>query len=1132
GTLRRDHTHHTELLTTLAKLHTHGHQVNWGIPSDTTANTAPLPTYPFQHQDYWLHTPPAAPGNATRHGLSDARHPILTATTSLAPTPERPRGTTLYTGRITRDTHPWLADHAVHGTVLLPGTAFLDLVLRAAQDSPQQYLEELTLREPLILPEGAAAHIQVAVEGLDDTGRRTVSIHSRAERAANDATGIEALDDAETDSVWTHHADAVLSSAPAAGSGFGSIDDAASAPTPHASWPPPGAQPLEIDGFYDRMADLGYQYGPAFQGLRAAWRTADAVHAEVQLDEQTQAERFLLHPALLDAALQAGVLNGAAQGAEPESGESAAGEASPSRATQVRLPFSWNGVRLHATGATSLRVTVATDQDGIRLAAWDSDGHPVATVATLVTRPIELDAAAMARGRTRDSLFAVDWVPGALSDATAGSVAGLAAAASSGGWVVLGDDDLGLTAALSDQDIDVSTHSDVDALAAALDADPQATNTGIDSTESTPRVVLVSCSSLATATGERPVSDTSSTEPGATQDSGDSVEAFRTAQAALALLQRWVADSRLANCQLVFVTRHAVIATSDALDGSKADRGTDDAAFRAGLAQSPVLGLVRSAYAEHPGRFRLVDLDARDASRAALAAALAGDEPQMALREGRILVPRLARANTPASGTSSSAGINTFTDAQRFTGPGAGTSSAASDTDANSESGTVLVVGGLGQLGANTARHLVTEHGVRYLLLTSRSGRATTGAAELEDELTQLGAQVEIAACDAADREALRAVLAAIPATRPLRAVVHAAGVLDDSLVGALSPERLDAVLRPKIAAAWNLHELTRDLPLTAFVLYSAAAGLLGSAGQSGYAAGNSFLDALAERRRAAGLPAVSLAWGLWEQPSGMTGHLEQADLARLSRQGMAPLTTAEGLALLDAALTADQPVIAPIRLNLAALREAAGNAVPPLLRGLLAPRQRAGGAAAGDPAELSRKLAGMEPKERREAVLELVRRNIAVVLGHAAPDAIEPDQPFKDLGFTSLSAVELRNRLAATTGLRLPSTLVFDHPTALAIAEHIDQLLAPQQSDPASPLLSELDRIETALDAVSRDGGARERVAARLKSLLWRLDDAKPVEQRPGADPAADHDDVESRIALATAEEVLHFIDGELGVG
>ncbi|MFE0085934.1 type I polyketide synthase, partial [[Kitasatospora] papulosa] len=356
---------------------------------------------------------------------------------------------------------------------------------------------------------------------------------------------------------------------------------------------------------------------------------------------------------------------------------------------------------------------------------------------------------------------------------------------------------------------------------------------------------------------------------------------------------------------------------------------------------------------------------------------------------------------------------------------------------------TVLITGGTGVLGAVVARHLATAHGVRRLVLAGRSGTSADDFADLAES----GVQVVVARCDAAERDELAALLADVPAAHPLTAVVHLAGVLDDGLVTDQTPERLDAVLRPKADAAWNLHELTRDADLAAFVLFSSAAGTVDGAGQSGYAAANAFLDALAAHRGALGLPALSLAWGFWEQRTGMTAHLTDADVARMTRAGVRPLSTEEGLRLFDAALAADERLLLPIGLDLRALRGADG--VPALLRGLVpAPARRAAATrTAGD--SFTDRLAALGAAERDAELMELIRTQVAAVLGHGSDMVLDPRRSFREAGFDSLTAVELRNRLGGAVGLRLPATLVFDHPDADALVRYLrTELLGADAGD------------------------------------------------------------------------------------
>jgi NAD(P)-dependent dehydrogenase (short-subunit alcohol dehydrogenase family)/acyl carrier protein len=478
------------------------------------------------------------------------------------------------------------------------------------------------------------------------------------------------------------------------------------------------------------------------------------------------------------------------------------------------------------------------------------------------------------------------------------------------------------------------------------------------------------------------------------------------------------------------------------------------------------------------------------------------------------------------------------------------------DTDDVFGLGTVLVTGGTGGLGALVAGHLVERHGVRDLLLVSRRGEDAPGAAELRGRLERAGAAVRIAACDVADRDALAALLASVPADRPLTGVVHAAGVLDDGLVTAMDADRLETVLRPKADAAWLLHELTADLPVRAFVLYSSVAGVVGTAGQSGYAAANGFLDALAAHRRATGLPALSLAWGLWSAEAGMASGLGRGDLARLARQGVAPLEQADALALFDAALRSCPP---DGRL-VAARWEPAGMRAdgPPVLRSLV-PAASDGRAARGGAAHPARPahsgrpdpygigigigagaghgdgdgdgdLAAMTgPEGSRTAPaappLDLARAHAAAVLGHPRPDAVELDQPFTELGFDSLAAVEFQQRLERDTGLRLSPTLVFDHPTVAGVAAHLESLLgegpdeprAPADEDPLAALHQALAVLAQVADAAAaRDPESRQAAEAALHQALDRVR-GRGAPGLPG------------ELGLVSDEDLFDFIDTQL---
>jgi polyketide synthase 12 len=424
--------------------------------------------------------------------------------------------------------------------------------------------------------------------------------------------------------------------------------------------------------------------------------------------------------------------------------------------------------------------------------------------------------------------------------------------------------------------------------------------------------------------------------------------------------------------------------------------------------------------------------------------------------------------------------------------------------------GTVLVTGGTGGLGALVARHLAARHGVRHLLLVSRRGPAAEETAKLVSELAGLGAQVQVEACDVADRDQLAALLGSLKC--PLTAVVHAAGVLDDGMVESLEPGQLERVLRPKADAALHLHELTTGMELSAFVLFSSAAGLIGSPGQGNYAAANAFLDALAAARWANGLPAVSLAWGLWADDTGLTGGLGEAGRARFTRMGVAAIPGDLGLEMFDQALGLGEPLVVPVLLDRLQLRaQARAGLLPVLLHGLVRMQDRPGGAGRS----LAQQLSGIPQADWESVILGLVRAHTAAVLGHASAEAVDPGRPFTELGFDSLAAVELRNRLAQATGLPLPSTLAFDHPNALAVTTY----LLAKVSDRAtaeSPIDQQLEELEAWITTL--EDGEKERAAKRLRQLLNAI--TSNSEQRTS-----------DRIKDATTlDAILELLDGEFG--
>ncbi|MFJ4526771.1 SDR family NAD(P)-dependent oxidoreductase [Streptomyces libani] len=985
GTLRREEGGWSRFAQSLGQLWAYGVPLEW-ISLLPSGQRVQLPTYAFQRQRYWLETSSGA-GDVSSVGLGAADHPLLGAAVALPDSDGF-----LFTGRLSLATHRWLADHTVLDTVLVPGTGLVEMAIRAGDQVGCDLLEELTLETPLILAPTGGVQLRVTVGESDENGRRNLAVFSRDENAAAEQR-------------WTRHATGVL----AVGSGTPGV-------LGEEAWPPAGAEVVSVDGFYGGLAEAGYEYGPVFQGLRAAWRRGDEVFAEVALPEEAvgEAGRFGLHPALLDAVLHTVGL-----------GE-AHGDEGPG------LPFAWTGVQLHAVGATALRARLSkAGENGVRVVVSDADGAPVATVESLVMREVSADQM-RAAGSGQDSVFRLDWTE--LPDFSGrGNGKSLA---------VVGPE--------------------ADAFAGVLRAAGIEAGTAAD---------------LAVLGTQGPVPDyvllpVPAAGPGAVPD------AVRSAvYQVLGTVQTWLAESRFADAKLVVLTRGAV-----AVNGE----------LSPDLALAPVWGLVRSAQSENPGRIVLADLDGEESSLRALPALLAEAEPQLAVRGGVASAARLARS-----------------------GP--------VDPDRKpvwAGQGTVLITGGTGMLAGLVARHLVAEHGAKRLILAGRRGLAADGAPRLRDELTELGAHVEVVACDAADRNALGELLAGIPAEAPLTGVVHTAGVLDDGLIGALTPERTETVLRPKVDAAWNLHELTQDLNLSAFVLFSSASGVLGAPGQANYAAASTFLDALAEHRHAHGLPALSLAWGLWSERSDLTRKLTETDLRRMSREGLPPMSSEEGVALFDVVGAAGTPVVIPVALD--AKKVAAAGEVPAILRGIVrTPARRTVSAGPAVAKSLRERLAGVPAAERAGVVLDLVRTHTAMVLGHSGAGMVNADQSFSELGFDSLTAVELRNGLHAETGLRLPATLVFDYPTSTALANHILAGLVDDEPDAIATALATITKLENALLTLETESRERTTITKRLERALSRYRDGGS---------ATDKRDTNSDIRDASADELLDFFDQEFG--
>jgi acyl carrier protein len=785
--------------------------------------------------------------------------------------------------------------------------------------------------------------------------------------------------------------------------------------------------------------------------VRGLWRRGDELFAEVSLPEQelTRAERFHIHPALLDAALQASATYALA-------------------ADHLEIPFAWSGVSVRALGAASVRACISRESGGgILLTAIDETGEPVASVRSLVTRTVTPEQLARAADRRQASLLGVDWVAVA-ADGPSSSLDG----------ALVGEQTARIAGPLLPGGGSLAVYDDLLSLGEAMER-------GVAS----PQFALVTCAPGSLELQAR--------EPGANGaeadlDGGVVERIGEAAKATLALIQQWLGDTRLSASRLVVLTRHAVaVRPGESVDG---------------LEQAALWGMVRSAQTESPDRLLLVDLDEDPSSwerlPGGLHAALTFGEPQLAIRRGELLAPRLAPVGRDGSSGGQPADAG-------------GTGAAAAMLDPG---GTVLITGGTGGLGRLVAKHLVARHEARHLLLASRRGPAAEGAGDLVSELEQMGAQVHVAACDVADRRQLQALLSTVPAAHPLCAVVHAAGVIDDGSLGSLTPERVERVFAPKATGAWHLHSLTADMSLSAFVMFSSVSGVLGAMGQANYAAANTFLDALAAYRRARGLPGVSLAWGPWDVAGGMKDQLGESDSARIVRSGAVPMSEGECLDLFDVAHERDEPLLVPLRLDgLALSSQARAGALPAMLRGLA--RSFAGRVKQLESGALARRLATAPAQEHERILLDAVRVHAASVLGYASSQAIEPAQPFKELGFDSLASIELRNRLSQASGASLPATLIFDYPTPTALAAYLLEKIAPDGARPKVAFDAELDRLER-LFATASTEDVDSKIRSRLQAILAGLDrEGERFEEAT----------VTEKMRSASAEEVFDFIETEL---
>ncbi|MEU4312765.1 SDR family NAD(P)-dependent oxidoreductase [Nocardia sp. NPDC024068] len=1227
GTLRRDQGDTRRITTALASARCAGVGVDDRILTPIGTRVA-LPTYAFEHKHFWLE--PSTAADMRRSGLDETGHPLIRALVRLPDSADL-----VFSGRLSVADQPWLADHAVAGTVLLPGAALVELALHAGVVADCPRVAELVIETPCTVPPAGAVELRAVVTGPAAAGARTVSVYSRA-----------AEDDRATEGErsWTRHCVATVTA---------DSEPAAVDPEP-AVWPPAGAERIDLENAYVGLAESGYHYGPAFQGLTALWRRGADIFGEVTLPDSARARvgEFGIHPALLDAALHTVMLGDSAR---------------PVGEVAIEVPFSWADVALFATGATTARVHATRSPDGvITVDLADTAGLPVARVGALVVRPLSPDALAVPSRRTGGAGHVVNWV-----ELPTRSPTDTARWESADGTetVTLGERNvvvLALPERSGDHDSPAATGELVTTLRSRvrllLDREESvvviaryavATRSGervdpvaaaawgllrVARSEYPGRVLAVDIEDregyrrdveLALATGDEPelairggvayaprLRRHDAPVPGsarvlrgepwelATGSAGtlaDENFAFTESSAAAEPLGPGQVRVGLRAVGLNF--RDVLITLNQFTEGQAGAAGigsegagvvlevADDVTefapgdrvfgFTPGIGSTSVTD--RRFLAHMPtgwsfGRaaavpvvfgtayFGLVDLAVAKAGETLLLHAATGGVGMATIQLARYLGLRLlvtagrgkwdvlrasgiddeaigdsrtldfeSRFSAATQGRGVDIVVNSLTGdfidaslrllprggrfielghaderdpdevAARYPGvdyrtftllnespdrlgeilttlaglfeDGHLTSIPATQWDVRRApevfryfgqarhigknvltipappipGGTVVITGGTGGLAAVLARHLIAEYGVRELILAGRRGMDAPGAAELRAELTALGAHVEVVACDAADRAAVDRVLSTIPPDRPLTGVVHAAGVLSDALFADMTDEQIHAVLRPKVDAAWHLHEATRHLDLSFFVLYSSLAGVVGSPGQANYAAANTFLDALAHQRHREGLPATSMAWGLWQQGTEMTGGVGAPDLARLRRMGFLPVVEADGMELFDAALASGVPDQVTVRVDRSALAGTDPVDLPVVMRGLARPARRRAGAGVREVSGLAARLVGRAPAERAEIVYSVVRGQAAAVLGHDDAESLAVDKPFKEIGFDSLGVMEFRNRLVTATGLSLPTTLVFDYPTVTTLAAHLLSLFEPEGTGEAA---------------------------------------------------------------------------------
>ncbi|RLM21854.1 polyketide synthase [Brenneria alni] len=938
ASLRKGRDEWRPFFAALAKLYAQGQPLDW-TKLLTQTPLVPLPTYPFQHHHYWLQAPLARP--TFGGGLFAVNHPFLHAGINLAD-----QQGWIFTGQLDAAKQPWILEHVVGDVAAGAGAMTAELILYIGEQIGCQRLDDLFLHTLLPLNQYVPTPIQLRIGPAEADGGSKVEAYFNLPDDSEQSAGRTA--------VWQRYATCRL------------VPD--NSPSPEwpdlhtENWPPADAKPVDFTPIYEHLAAQGVILGKAFQGLANVWEHHDGLFIEATqpVIHAEQKSNFTLHPTLLDAGMQAALVE--QLNVDAENG-------------QARLLFSLSGIRQYAKNVQRLRghlvrkpsAPSASGYSEYALRLADDTGRAVAVIEAIV-----LKSSSVPRIRSlRPPFYRLAWRE-VEPDSSSASLKPR--------WIAAQDR---LRARLSGimTEYDASTvYADIHHALSAFSPEPNYIAAFI-----------------------APDAD----------DAHEFID-YRPTHSVLNTLQAWLNDVRTMTSPLLVVTQGAI--------------ATNDGENVPNLAQSPLWGLLRTAQLEYPGRFFLLDIDDIENTSLPLINTAINTllhESQLALRAGKILAPRLVKAACD-SDLSAHDHIEQPENLCRNLNP----------------DGTVLITGGTGALGKIVAKHLVQHHGIRHLLLASRRGTDAPGADELLKEIADLGAQATIVCCDVADAEAVESLLNAIPVTHPLTAVIHTAGNVDTAALDSMTAEQVDNVLLSKAVSAWHLHRFTQHHDLSAFVLYSSAAGILPQKGQGNYAAANAFLDALAHHRRHSGLPATAMAWGMWAERSEMGEQLGSDDIQHIIETGQIPLSRTQGLAFLDTVVGTQvvnhSPLLIPARLNLEALREQGD--IPLLAEAL--PRRTASRGSV----DSSRQIADMPEKERLPYLLNMIIQYVGEVLNHPDPKSIRTDMEFIALGFDSLTSVEMGGRLSLKLGVRIPATAIFDHPTPRALAQFLLSILVGEK--------------------------------------------------------------------------------------